>query len=918
MPPPKWWSPSTTFPSSGRSRLSPQRRRRSGRSAPLEPTGPRTIAALAPTDVEPFSLLGVTWRSGVPDDAEVEVKWRSAGKWTPWTELHLDVENTWTEGGRPGTESQWVGEANAVAVRVISDDASVPRDLQVATIDPGKDSAITNMAVSQPTIIRRSSWGAKSTGGCDSPIYGPTTRGAVIHHTAGSNTYSKSDSASIVRATQAYHVNSRKWCDIGYNFLVDKYGQIFEGRAGGIDKPVRGAHAGNGSVNEETMGVSLMGTFTSTAASSAMKSATTNLVAWRFDDYSIPAKGTYSVGGLKLNRIAGHRNVKSTECPGTQVYNWLSASGGLRDAVENRLGGGSSGGGEPDGTAVPTGLRMTARTSSSLTFAWNAVDGAPRYRIRLSTSSSMAGSTYHRFYGTSGTISGLKAGTKYYAKIRTIEDDGTNLSAYSAAVSATTATSSSSSTSTSTAAPSGLRTVDRTPTSLKFAWNAVSGAASYRIKISTSSSMSNPVYQESVGLDERFSGLKSGTKYYARVRTVRPDGTGLSRYSPVVSATTETGANPASATTSTASATSSSSRSVSVPSGGRYTFRGHGYGHGIGMSQYGAQGAARQGKSYSTILDHYYPGTKLGSKGGNIRVLITQDTTSSVMIEGRSGVKLNILSGKRTSLPTSIGGRKVVRWSIESASRGKSTLKYRTGSTWRTYKGMTWSGSAQFEASSMELVMPGPDRVYRSALRASNNDTVNVLSLDNYTRGVVAREVPSSWHPEALKAQSVAARTYGARSMGSSRHYDICDTTSCQVYGGAGAETSATDRAVEATSGKILTYGGKPAFTQFSSSSGGYSSKGSQPYLKAVKDSWDDWSGNPNHDWTKSVSASTIQKKYPAIGTLRSMKVTSRNGHGDWGGRVVSLELRGSKGTKKISGNDARWAFGLRSNWFTF
>jgi SpoIID/LytB domain protein len=231
---------------------------------------------------------------------------------------------------------------------------------------------------------------------------------------------------------------------------------------------------------------------------------------------------------------------------------------------------------------------------------------------------------------------------------------------------------------------------------------------------------------------------------------------------------------------------------------------------------------------------------------------------------------------------------------------------------------MSWSGSAQFEAPTMELVMPGTDHVYRSALRSSNRDTVNVLSLDNYTRGVVAREMPSSWHAEALKAQSVAARTYGARALTSKRHYDICDTTSCQVYGGVGAETSSTDNAVEATSGKILTHDGKPAFAQFSSSSGGYTAPGSQPYLKAVKDSWDDWSGNKNHDWTKSVSASTIQKKYSSIGTLRSMKVTKRNGFGDWGGRVTSLELRGSKGTKTISGDDARWAFGLRSNRFTF
>jgi SpoIID/LytB domain protein len=347
------------------------------------------------------------------------------------------------------------------------------------------------------------------------------------------------------------------------------------------------------------------------------------------------------------------------------------------------------------------------------------------------------------------------------------------------------------------------------------------------------------------------------------------------------------------------------------------------------MSQYGAEGAARDGKKYASILDHYYPGTDLSSKSGTIRVRITGDSTDSVMIEGRSDLKLRyVSSGKTLSLPGSIGGQKVIRWSIDplSSDKKKSTLRYRTSSTWKSYKSTTWTGAAQFEARTMKLVMPsGPDRTYRTALRsalpksgATNRDTVNALSIENYTRGVVAREVPSSWHSETLKAQSVAARTYGARALTSSRHYDICDTTSCQVYGGADAEASATDKAVAATAGKILTYKGKPAFTQFSSSSGGYTSPGSQPYLKAVKDSWDDWSGNANHDWKKPVSASTIQSKYSSIGTLRSLRVTKRNGYGDWGGRVTSLELKGSKGTKTISGNDARWAFGLRSNWFTF
>ena len=89
-------------------------------------------------------------------------------------------------------------------------------------------------------------------------------------------------------------------------------------------------------------------------------------------------------------------------------------------------------------TSTPTGLKSTAQTSTSLTFGWNSVSGAPRYRIQLSRSSTMSSATYHRFYGTSGKITGLKSGATYYAKIRTIEDDGTNLSSYSSAVKSAT------------------------------------------------------------------------------------------------------------------------------------------------------------------------------------------------------------------------------------------------------------------------------------------------------------------------------------------------------------------------------------------------------------------------------------------------------------------------------------------------
>ena len=111
----------------------------------------------------------------------------------------------------------------------------------------------------KPAIITRGTWGASSAGRCDTPNVGATTRGVVIHHSAGSNSYTQAQSASLVRGVQAFHMKGRGWCDIGYNFLVDKYGQVFEGRAGGVDRNVRAAHSGNAAVNTEAMGISLMG-----------------------------------------------------------------------------------------------------------------------------------------------------------------------------------------------------------------------------------------------------------------------------------------------------------------------------------------------------------------------------------------------------------------------------------------------------------------------------------------------------------------------------------------------------------------------------------------------------------------------------------------------------------------------------------
>lgn len=314
------------------------------------------VAQLPARRTDDFGLVGVTWTRGF--DAKgmtVQIRLRTDDAWSDWEEL--EVESDEGEGGRDGTEPLWAGSADGVAVRVTSPTGERPSGLAVSTIDPGStpaaagttasnafydgaaDGAVTQVAdgaptyTSRPSIISRSGWGAKKNTYCDSPRTGNETRGVVVHHTAGSNSYTKSQSAGIVRAVQAYHMNGRDWCDVGYNFLVDKYGQIFEGRNGGVDRPVRGAHAGDKTVNTYTMGVSMMGTFTSSQPTAATKDAMVKLIGWRLGTTFHAAEGSYRVGSYTLNRIAGHRNVVSTACPGAAAYAWLSANGGLRDRV---------------------------------------------------------------------------------------------------------------------------------------------------------------------------------------------------------------------------------------------------------------------------------------------------------------------------------------------------------------------------------------------------------------------------------------------------------------------------------------------------------------------------------------------------------------------------------------------------------
>jgi flagellar hook assembly protein FlgD len=235
----------------------------------------------------------------------------------------------------------------------------------------------------QPAIIRRSQWGADESIVRGAPYYADRVRFAVVHHTAGTNSYTAAQSAAIVRGIQRYHVLANGWNDIGYNFLVDKYGQVFEGRGGGIDRTVVGAHAQG--FNTGSTGVSLLGTYSSSRISTAGRSALVKLLAWRLDVAHVDplSRLTWISGGnpeypagtpVRLRAVSGHRDTGPTSCPGTALYGQLPgiassvAARGLPKLYSPEVAGSLGG-----------SVRVTGRLSTTLpwTVTIRSADGSP-------------------------------------------------------------------------------------------------------------------------------------------------------------------------------------------------------------------------------------------------------------------------------------------------------------------------------------------------------------------------------------------------------------------------------------------------------------------------------------------------------------------------------------------------------------
>ncbi|MBD0348493.1 MAG: N-acetylmuramoyl-L-alanine amidase [Thermoleophilia bacterium] len=337
------------------------------------PAGSSVVAGEAPTR---FTLVGVSWRGS----GRVVFRTRSlAGRWSEWLRAQPEPgdapdgpSGVWREGN-----PWWTGPANGIQYRTFGEVSRIR-----ATFVWSRTPAVPLRRLSyadSPAIIPRRAWAGSDTAlRRGKPRYAARLRFAIVHHTAGAGAYSLSESPAIVRAVAAYHVHGNRWDDIGYNFLVDRFGQVFEGRYGGVDRNVIGAHAQG--FNAGSVGVALLGTYASTPPSQLARAALAQLLAWRLDVAHVDPLSTFrerSGGNPKyapgtsvlLRTVAGHRDVYPTSCPGARLYGELPS---LAQAVASL---GLPKLYEPEVRGAPGGLvRFTARISSSQRWTVTVVD----------------------------------------------------------------------------------------------------------------------------------------------------------------------------------------------------------------------------------------------------------------------------------------------------------------------------------------------------------------------------------------------------------------------------------------------------------------------------------------------------------------------------------------------------------------
>ncbi|MFN8201004.1 MAG: SpoIID/LytB domain-containing protein [Solirubrobacteraceae bacterium] len=359
---------------------------------------------------------------------------------------------------------------------------------------------------------------------------------------------------------------------------------------------------------------------------------------------------------------------------------------------------------------------------------------------------------------------------------------------------------------------------------------------------------------------------------------------------------------------------------AAVPAGAAsaLTIRGAGFGHGVGMSQYGAAGFAEHGYTHAQILAHYFPGTEIGRVGTDtvVRVLLASPQTATFTGATNAGtVKLD---------PDQ-------RYGARSASSGRVDLLDARGRVMATFDApLRATNRADGPVTLLGTAGNGVrDGAYRGWLEFRPGAmgevlAVNAVGLEQYVAGVIANEAIPSWPLEALESQAVASRGYALTTLRTEeRGWDLYPDTRSQVYRGVTGENPNTNRAVNATAGEVVTYGGQPITTFYFSTSGGetenienvWAGSPPKPYYVGVDDPYDD--GSPYHRWGPiRLSRAQAQAKLGGLvkGSFVSIKVTKRGASP----RVVKAAVIGTRGRTTVSGATLKARFGLRDTWMTF
>lgn len=321
-------------------------------------------------DTATYRMLALTWSGAAPG---LRVRTRSGGRWSSWQALRVLHDGpdagSGEDKGRRGTDPLWLPEADGVEVLVVG---RRPGDLRLVLIHaeqraqdarvrpslPGARAAAKDEPTDEPTgeptdepaeegdatarrpsrsprprLLSRSDWGADDSWRDGKPVMCRTIHQVHVHHTASGNDYSRGDVPALIRSMYRYHTQSLGWSDIGYNFLVDKFGRTWVGRAGGPGRPVRGAHTLG--FNNTSMGVAVIGNLETTGVTSKTVTALVKLAAWKLDKYRRRPSGKvrvyctgsdkYRRGWVKLRVIDGHRDTNDTACPGQSLYAKLPA-----------------------------------------------------------------------------------------------------------------------------------------------------------------------------------------------------------------------------------------------------------------------------------------------------------------------------------------------------------------------------------------------------------------------------------------------------------------------------------------------------------------------------------------------------------------------------------------------------------------